>query len=60
LDSEFGLLQLADQTPTIRYGLIGRFFASLKFERREKLDQLGFEPGTFDLKEAKYRFEAKT
>ena len=30
--------------------LIGRFFASLKFEHREKLDQLGLEPGYFEFK----------
>jgi hypothetical protein len=27
---------------------IGRFFASLSFEQRKKLDQLGIEIGNFD------------
>lgn len=32
---------------------IGRFFASLRFEQREKLDQLGIEVGNFDWKPSK-------
>ena len=50
LDVEFGLRQSADQTPLMKEDEIGRFFASLRFENREKLDQLGLEPGYFEFK----------
>ena len=49
LDSEIGLKIDSVQSPISRDYLIRRFFASLKFENREKLDQLGLEPGYFEL-----------
>ncbi len=39
-------------------GDIERFFASLRFDHREPLDQMGLEPGTFDPNYSEYQVES--